>query len=104
MSEFETGSSTTPPALLVNMSEETSRGGGGGKVPPSLFSSQQTHLSRKVSDAALYGFNRPQEIEEMKPEREPLQIYDESIPAGEERVVFLHPVTTLTSIIYLLDI
>ena len=104
MSEFETGSSTTPPALLVNMSEETSRGGGGGKVPPSLFSSQQTHLSRKVSDAALYGFNRPQEIEEMKPEREPLQIYDESIPAGEERVVILHPVTTLTSIIYPLDI
>ena len=39
-------------------------------------------LSRKVSDAALYGFNRPQELEEMKPEKEPLIIEDETIPSG----------------------
>ena len=39
-------------------------------------------LSRKVSDAALYGFNRPQEMEEMKPEKEPLIIEDETIPSG----------------------
>ena len=66
------------------MSGDTPRGGAGaGKVPHSLFSGQQSQLSRKVSDAALYGFNRPQEVEEMKPEREPLQIYDETIPDGE---------------------
>ena len=77
------------------MSQDTSRGGaGGGKVTNSLFSSQQSQLSRKVSDAALYGFNRPQEVEEMKPEREPLQIYDESIPDGECDIV-------LTSILML---
>ena len=57
-------------------------GGGGGKVLPPLYSSQQSQLSRKVSDAALYGFNRPQEVEEMKPEREGLQISDENIPKG----------------------
>ena len=71
----------------MSLSQDSCRGGGGGgggKVPPSIFPSQQSQLSRKVSDAALYGFNRPQEVEEMKPEREPLQIYDETIPTGEE--------------------
>ena len=57
-------------------------GGGGGKVSSPLYPGQQSQLSRKVSDAALYGFNRPQEVEEMKPEREGLQISDETIPKG----------------------
>ena len=64
------------------MAQDSPRGGVGGKVCPPLYPSQHNQLSRKVSDAALYGFNRPQEVEEMKPERESLQISDENIPKG----------------------
>ena len=44
---------------------------------------KESGLARKVSDAALYGFNKPQDIEEMRPEKEPLVIEDDSIPPGE---------------------
>jgi len=57
--------------------------GGGGKVSepnPGLGYRGGSKISRKVSDAAIYGFNRPREMEEMKPEKEPLKIDDGSIP------------------------
>ena len=37
-------------------------------------------VTRKISDADLYGFNKPREVEDMKPEKEPLLINDDSIP------------------------
>ena len=45
---------------------------------------KESGLARKVSDAALYGFNKPQDIEEMRPEKEPLVIEDDSIPPGDD--------------------
>ena len=52
--------------------------GGGGKVAENTHQGQGyrggSKISRKVSDAAIYGFNRPREMEEMKPEKEPLKI------------------------------
>ena len=48
------------------------------------FRRKESGLGRKVSDAALYGFNKPQDIEEMRPEKEPLVIEDDSIPPGDE--------------------
>ena len=60
--------------------------GGGGKVAENTHPGQGyrggSKISRKVSDAAIYGFNRPREMEEMKPEKEPLKIDDGSIPPG----------------------
>ena len=60
--------------------------GGGGKVAENTLPGQGyrggSKISRKVSDAAIYGFNRPREMEEMKPEKEPLKIDDGSIPPG----------------------
>ena len=49
-----------------------------------LLRRKESGLGRKVSDAALYGFNKPQDIEEMRPEKEPLVIEDDSIPPGDE--------------------
>lgn len=65
----------------------TDRGGGGGvgKVADThrvQGNRAGSKVSRKVSDAAIYGFNRPREMEEMKPEKEPLKIDDGSIPPG----------------------
>ena len=48
-----------------------------------LLRRKESGLARKVSDAALYGFNKPQDIEEMRPEKEPLVIEDDSIPPGD---------------------
>ena len=39
-------------------------------------------MTRKISDADLYGFIKPREIEEMKPEKEPLLIADDTISPG----------------------
>ena len=43
--------------------------GGGGKVAENTHPGQGyrggSKISRKVSDAAIYGFNRPREMEEM---------------------------------------
>ena len=49
-----------------------------------LLRRKESGLARKVSDAALYGFNKPQDIEEMRPEKEPLVIEDDSIPPGNK--------------------
>ena len=62
------------------------RQGWRGKVAEKIHPGQGyrggSKISRKVSDAAIYGFNRPREMEEMKPEKEPLKIDDGSIPPG----------------------
>ena len=65
-------------------SSSTDRGGGGkvSEPAPGLGYRGGSKISRKVSDAAIYGFNRPREMEEMKPEKEPLKIDDGSIPPG----------------------
>ena len=39
-----------------------------------LQEAAQHRLTRKASDAAIFGFHRPREMEEMRPEREPLQL------------------------------
>ena len=53
---------------------------GSRHVSESEMSKKDPVLSRKISDAALYGFNRPRELEEMKAEKEPLNIMDDTIP------------------------
>ena len=51
-----------------------------------LLRRKESGLARKTSDAALYGFNKPQDIEDMRPEKEPLVIEDDSIPPGNRRM------------------
>ena len=51
-----------------------------------LLRRKESGLARKTSDAALYGFNKPQDIEDMRPEKEPLVIEDDSIPSGNRRM------------------
>lgn len=44
------------------------------------MASVHSSVSRKVSDSMLFGFNRPREMEEMKPVKEPLHFEQENIP------------------------
>ena len=72
------------------MQHERERGGGGkgSELPPSGQGYRSGNkISRKVSDAAIYGFNRPREMEEMRPEKEPLKIDDGSIPPGKVKLM-----------------
>ena len=48
--------------------------GAGQVVQGILQEAAQHRLTRKASDAAIFGFHRPREMEEMRPEREPLQL------------------------------
>ena len=62
--------------------QDSFRGGLGSRhISESEMSKKDPVLSRKISDAALYGFNRPREMEEMKAEKEPLNIMDDTIPS-----------------------
>ena len=48
----------------------------------SRMSSSGSGVSRKVSDADIFGFIKPREMEMMRPEKEPLLINDDTIPSG----------------------